>query len=94
MLKDILVSRTDTTPLPDEIMEGKETSKELYIALNRMKQSYREVIILRKIKGFSIKETSEVLSWSESKVKSTLHRAIPALEKLLHEEGFLNEKTI
>jgi len=52
------------------------------------------VIILRKIKEFSIRETSEILNWSEGKVKTTLYRAIPALEKELLKEAFLNEKQI
>lgn len=93
-LKDIFITKKDSNPSPEALIELKESSKELYRALGNIKQSYREVIILRKIKGFSIKETCEVLNWSESKVKSTLFRAIPALEKQLTKEGLLNEKTI
>ncbi|WP_142303548.1 RNA polymerase sigma factor [Evansella halocellulosilytica] len=70
-------------PLPEEIVQLNEDFKELHKALNELKASHRAVIIMRKIKGFSIKETCEILGWSESKVKSTLHRAMPALEKKL-----------
>lgn len=94
IFKDIFLTKTDSNPLPEDIVEVKENSKELYKALSNLKESYREVIILRKIKGFSIIETSEILNWSEGKVKTTLYRAIPALEKQLIKEGFLNEKTI
>lgn len=55
--------------------------RELYIALGKLKPSYREVIIWRKIEELSIKETAEILSWSEEKVKNTLKRAMQALRK-------------
>ncbi|RKQ33962.1 RNA polymerase sigma factor [Oceanobacillus halophilus] len=79
---------------PDEIVQINESSNELFQAIGRLKKSYREIIILRKIKEFSIKETAEILNWSESKVKSTLSRAIQALEKELLKEGFVYENTI
>lgn len=68
VFKDIFGTKEDTNPLPADIVEVRETSKELYRALGNIKQPYREVIVLRKLKGFSIKETSEILNWSESKV--------------------------
>lgn len=94
MFKEILHFNKDKGPLPEEIVQIKETSKEIYRALGELKSSYREVIILRKIKGFSIEETSKILNWSESRVKSTLFRAIPALEEKMLKEAFLNEKTV
>ena len=94
LLKELFYTTKDATPSPQDVMEIRESSQELYRALDDIKPPYREVIILRKLKGFSTKETSDVLNWSESKVKSTLHRAIPALEKQLTKEGFLNEKSI
>ncbi|GAA0379674.1 RNA polymerase sigma factor [Bacillus horti] len=99
MRKPILFIKTilqliDPNPLPEEVVQIKEESRELYDALKRLKESYREVVILRKIKGFSTKETAEILHWSESKVKMTLSRAILALEKQLMREGYVNEKTV
>jgi RNA polymerase sigma-70 factor, ECF subfamily len=94
ILQDVLLFRKDPKPLPEEMVEIKESSQELYSALAELKDSYREVIILRKIKEFSIEETSIILGWSESKVKSTLFRAIQALEKKLLKEGFLSEKIV
>lgn len=82
----------DSAPLPEDTLEIRGSSIELYKALSRLKSTYREVIILRKIKEFSIRETSEILNWSEGKVKTTLYRAIPALEKELLKEGFLYEE--
>jgi len=78
--------------LTEQIVEINEEFQELYRAIHRLKESYREVIILRQIKEFSIVETSEILGWSESKVKNTLSRALRVLEKELIKEGFTYEK--
>ncbi len=58
--------------------------KELYTSLNKIKNSYKKAIMLRKIQGYSIKETGEILNWSESKVKTTLSRALISLQKQLY----------
>jgi RNA polymerase sigma-70 factor (ECF subfamily) len=72
-------------PLPDEIVDQNESIKQLYGALEKCKADQRQVIILRYIQSFSIKETSEILGWSESKVKTTQHRAIKTLRHLLED---------
>ncbi|WP_308417936.1 RNA polymerase sigma factor [Halalkalibacter okhensis] len=94
LLQDLLNVKRDKNPLPEEVVQIKESTKELYYALGSLKQAYREVIFLRKMKGFSIKETAEILKWSESKVKSTLSRAIVSLEKALQKEEYGYEKSI
>jgi RNA polymerase sigma-70 factor (ECF subfamily) len=93
-IKEIFSLKPDKGPLPDEIVQIKESSRELFEALSQLKKTYRDVIILRKVKEFSTKETAEILNCSESKVKSTLNRAIPALEKQLLKEGYLHENSI
>ncbi|MFD3449874.1 RNA polymerase sigma factor [Microbacteriaceae bacterium 4G12] len=92
--KEIFLLQKDYSPLPEEVFQIKEESVEIYKALSELKDTYREVIILRKIKDFSIADTAKILGCSESKVKSTLFRAIPALKKQLKKEGYLNEKAI
>ncbi|MCM3741435.1 RNA polymerase sigma factor [Oceanobacillus luteolus] len=94
ILQEIFTAKKTSVPSPDDIVEIRESSIQLYRALSKLKSSYREVIILRKIKEFSIRETSEILNWSEGKVKTTLYRAIPALEKELLKEGYPHEKSI
>lgn len=84
----------DPAPLPQDIVEIKEETNDVLNILQSLKDSYRKVIILRKIKGFSIKETGEILDWSESKVKSTLSRALLTFEQRLMEEGYHYEKTM
>ncbi|MGF2614342.1 RNA polymerase sigma factor [Rossellomorea aquimaris] len=63
----------------------------MYHALSKLKRSYREVIILRKIKELSIRETAEVLGWKESKVKTTLFRGLQAMKIQLQKEGYDHE---
>lgn len=92
--KEIFLMKKDYNPFPEEVIRIKEDSYELYKALGELKDTYRKVIILRKIKDFSIEDTAQILNWSESKVKSSLFRAIPALKRQLIKEGYLDEKTI
>jgi RNA polymerase sigma-70 factor (ECF subfamily) len=94
LFKEVFLPQKDEKSSPEEAFRIKEESYELYKALEKIKKTYREVIVLRKIKGFSIEDTARILGWSESKVKSTLFRAIPALKKQLKEEGYIDEKAI
>lgn len=73
-------------PSVEKIVEVKEESRLLLNALKRLKASHRKVILLRKVQGFTIRETAQALNWSESKVKTTLHRANKNLEKLMLKE--------
>ncbi|ATO49888.1 RNA polymerase sigma factor [Brevibacillus laterosporus] len=66
---------------PEESLELSENKRLLYDIINQLKRSYRDVLILRGIKGLSSKETAEVLGWSEAKVNLTLHRALKAVQK-------------
>ncbi len=72
-----LVSHDKT---PEESLELGENKRILYETINRLKSSYRDVLILRGIKGLSSTETAEVLGWSEAKVHITLHRALKAVQ--------------
>jgi RNA polymerase sigma-70 factor (ECF subfamily) len=91
LLKGMFVKK-DNEKQPVDIIQIKEESNELYNALIKIKDTYRNVLILRKIKGFSIEETAIILGWSESKVKSTQLRAINALKKTLEKESYFDEK--
>ncbi|MGG1660933.1 RNA polymerase sigma factor [Brevibacillus sp. NRS-1366] len=71
---------------PEEILHLHEEQQSLYQAMQHVKPAYREVLILRGIKGLSPKETAEILHWSENKVNVTLHRAMKAVREKLEEE--------
>lgn len=91
MVEDFLIRKKDSGPSVENIIEIREESRELYEALSSLKTTYRQVIILRKIEAFSVQETAHILNWSESKVKSTLFRALRNLEKQLIKGGVINE---
>jgi RNA polymerase sigma-70 factor, ECF subfamily len=68
---------------PNELIEQNEMKRLVHGAISKLKPSYRSVVILRGINEFSIKETSEILQCSESKVKVDYHRALKELKKKL-----------
>ncbi|MGD6831329.1 RNA polymerase sigma factor [Sutcliffiella halmapala] len=90
-LLDSFASLASHDPLPETVAQLGEREEELYRALQAIKRSYREVIILRKIKDLTIKETAEVLNWNENKVKVTLFRGLEALKKQMIKEGYKHE---
>lgn len=69
----------------EESFLEKSDLEELYQAISKLKLSYKQVILLRKIQQLSVKETASVLRWSESKVKMTTARAIEKLQKMIDE---------
>lgn len=73
-----------TEKSPAQLMEMKTERQMVEEALLQVKPAYRAVFILRAINELSIKETFEVLGYSESKVKVTYFRALKKLQKLLH----------
>ncbi|WP_175989486.1 RNA polymerase sigma factor [Bacillus sp. Marseille-Q1617] len=66
---------------PECILQFNEQNKILYEAIHSLKRSYRDVIILRGIKEFTVTETANVLNWNENQVRITYHRALKALQK-------------
>ncbi|MEL3972390.1 RNA polymerase sigma factor SigX [Rossellomorea oryzaecorticis] len=86
---------SDDAP-PDKIAVANEEIQVLYQCLKTCSTDYRLVIIMRYLQELSIKETAEVLDWSESKVKTTQHRALKWLkiemnQRLRKEEEDLEE---
>jgi len=73
----------ETGNTPDELLEEKEAMAKLQQALAQLKDSYRTVIVLRGLQGFSVKETAEVMACTETKVKVTHFRALRKLRTLL-----------
>lgn len=65
--------------LPEMEYDQKELKQVIQHELLKLKPQYRMVVILRCLKDLSIKETADVLGWSESKVKTTYHRALNML---------------
>lgn len=60
-----------------------EVILEVEDALSQLKDTYRQVIILRHLENYSIEETANVLGWSATKVRTTSHRAMTKLREIL-----------
>ena len=80
--------------LPEEVVLLNMQQKQFYEALNYLKPSYQQIIILRRIKGFSTVETSLILKCSEGTVKMRLSRALSAFKNELEKGGITNETLI
>lgn len=72
---------------PESQLIENERVRYIYQQMMTLRRNYREVLILRGIEGMSIKETAEILDWTESKVKQTFYRARKALQKRLNGKG-------
>lgn len=68
---------------PEDALEEKEAMLKLQLALDQIKDSYRTVIVLRGLHGFSVKETAEIMGCSETSVKVTHFRALRKLRTVL-----------
>ena len=73
-------------------MDNKAVSKrisedaELFInnsmVLEKLKDEYREIIILRHVEGYSIEEIAKILEKSKSNVRVMIHRALKILKEM------------
>lgn len=70
--------------LPDEFVFLNDERKQLLKALQTCTEDQKMVIIMRYFQDLSIAETAAILNWTESKTKTTQHRAIQALKKKLN----------
>lgn len=65
-----------------------DTLVELEEAISQLKPNFRTVVVLRCIHDLTVRETADILKWSESKVRTTMHRAVRELRVLLGPERF------
>jgi len=73
----------DTNPIPEDVIVQSDRVRLLYQCLDKCTIDQRMVIVYRYIQDLSIAETAQVLGWTESKVKTTQHRALKVLKKHL-----------
>ena len=67
------------------ILTAQEEAQLVHEQLGKLSASHREVLTLRFLEDFSIKEISEILRVSEGTVRSRLHYAKKGLSQLLRE---------
>ncbi|MFC2017937.1 RNA polymerase sigma factor [Chloroflexota bacterium] len=69
----------DSNPLPEELIEKKETKEVVRMALDSLPSHYQQVLTLKYIEELSAKEVGQVLGKSKKSVESLLDRAKLAL---------------
>ena len=60
---------------PINSLLNRELSEQIETAVSQLPESYRMVLVLRDMEGFSTQETARILTLSEANVKVRLHRA-------------------
>jgi len=84
--------------LPEQVLEKKESTEEVFEAINQMDEIYKDIIILKYFWGLSEKEMAESLKIKNGTVKSRLHRAKvqirTKLEEFLYEDKEVGVKKV
>ena len=80
---DMGLTLADPTDNPAQSLDRNETCTLLHDAIGKLPQKYREVFHLREEKGFSIRETADLLAVTAETVKIRLHRARALLRNRL-----------
>ncbi|PFA67288.1 RNA polymerase [Bacillus sp. AFS015802] len=75
---------------PESLYFLNEGSRELLARIRKLKSNYRDVLILKGVNGFDVKETALILGWTENKVRITYHRACKKLQSITG--GYQNEE--
>ncbi|QHE50783.1 RNA polymerase sigma factor [Pontibacillus sp. HMF3514] len=83
----IMEDKIDSGERPEEVYQLQETKRTIYHSINRLKDSYRDVLLLRCMNDFSIDETAQILEWTQNQVRVTYHRALKALQKELNKHA-------
>jgi len=73
----------DESSRPDVITDSGIKEEIIQRALLKVKETYREAVILRDIQGLSYEEISEILGVNEGTVKSRINRGRAQLQELL-----------
>jgi RNA polymerase sigma-70 factor, ECF subfamily len=73
--RDSLNNEASWENLPEKVMENKELRGKLKDAVLSLPETYRPVLLLRDMEGFSTEETAEILGLSKDVVKMRLLRA-------------------
>ncbi len=74
-----------TEELGDELVNKLEMQK-IVVALQKMKQEYREVVTLRYVDELEVSEIAEITGKGHIAIRVTLHRGLKKLKELLQAE--------
>jgi len=83
-LTDDIIAISPTLPSAEESAIANERAREILIAMAKLPEDHRMVLILRDMQGLSYDELAEALNLTLGTVKSRINRARTALKKLLN----------
>ncbi len=78
--------KLDQAPLPDEIVQQKETQAVVRVALYQLPEHYQEVLVRKYVLEYSVTKISQDMAKSYKSIESLLVRARHALRKALAQE--------
>jgi RNA polymerase sigma-70 factor (ECF subfamily) len=73
--------------VPEDVLYRQQIQGLVQVALGRLQEDYREVVVLRDIQDLSYQEISDILRLPEGTIKSRLHRARLELRETLRSMG-------
>ena len=73
---------------PENIWEKEERESVLHLAIQQLKEPYKQVVILRSFNELSFKEIGNILEGSENWARVTFHRGKLRLREILKKEEF------
>ena len=82
----------DTEPLPDELLENKETADIVRTALSQLEDKHRSVLRAKYIEGLSAGEIAKRLEITEKAVHDLLYRARNSLRVKFKQLALLNKQ--
>lgn len=71
-----------TEGLPEKELQAKEERTHFEKALLQLKPKFRNVIVLRGIREYTVRETADILGCTEAKVKVDYHRAMKMIKEM------------
>jgi len=81
----VVFEGVSSEPEPDAVVEAMELREQIQVALTRIEEPYRSLIILREIQDLTYDEIAHAMELPLNTVKSYLHRGRKMLRKELKE---------
>lgn len=89
--KMVNLEEVQNSPLLNHKM-GDEYEERMVInqAMTSLSRDYRNILTLRIVEGYSVKEAAEIMGRTPGAIRSLQYRAVQSLKELLEERGFFN----
>ena len=82
------LSELAAAPAPDEELFKEERDRQLYVALSRLQDDYRQALYLIYLEDLSVEETAAVMKKTKKQIYNLTARGKAALQEELERTGF------